>query len=236
MDRRAAVAALGRLFALAARWGMQEPLILAALLVAAGSAWLFIAIADEVSEGDTLTCDEWLLLALRSRADPADPLGPAWFEEMMRDFTALGGVGVLALMVLSAAGFLLMQGKRRAALLVLSATGSGALLGVALKLLFARPRPDLVPYASQVYSASFPSGHSLLAAVVYLTLGALLARVQPNRRLKVYLMGWALLMTLLVGVSRVYLGVHWPTDVLAGWTAGAAWAAMCWVVVVRGGG
>ena len=72
----------------------------------------------------------------------------------------------------------------------------------------------------------------MLAAVVYLTLGALLARVQPRRWLKAYVLGLAVVLTILIGLSRVYLGVHWPTDVLAGWTAGAAWGLMVWCVAL----
>ncbi|MBR9904520.1 MAG: phosphatase PAP2 family protein, partial [Gammaproteobacteria bacterium] len=100
-----------------------------------------------------------------------------------------------------------------------------------MKLGFDRPRPDLVPHEAMVYTASFPSGHSMMSAVTYLTLAALLIRVQPALRLKAYLLILAILLTLLVGISRVYLGVHWPTDVLAGWTAGASWAALCWIVM-----
>jgi undecaprenyl-diphosphatase len=107
------------------------------------------------------------------------------------------------------------------------------LLSTVLKMGFERPRPDLVPHATRVYTASFPSGHAMLSAVTYLTLGALLARVQPNRRLKAYLIGLALCITLLVGASRVYLGVHWPSDVLAGWCGGAAWAALCWFIALQ---
>ena len=106
------------------------------------------------------------------------------------------------------------------------------LVSTLTKLGFGRPRPDLVPHATQVYTASFPSGHAMMAAVTYLTLGALLARVQPRLRLKLYLIGLAATLTVLVGCSRVYLGVHWPTDVLAGWTLGAAWALGCWAIAL----
>ena len=190
----------------------------------------FIGIADEVLEGDTLRLDRWLLLALRASGDPGDPLGPAWLEEMFRDFTALGGFGVLSLLTLASVGYLWLQGLQRIALFVLLAIGGGLLLTLALKSGFDRPRPDLVSHGSMVYTSSFPSGHSMLAAVVYLTGGALLAVVHTARRVRVFLIGCAVLATLLVGVSRVYLGVHWPSDVLAGWAAGAAWAAACWLV------
>ena len=111
------------------------------------------------------------------------------------------------------------------------AIASGIALSFALKAGFDRPRPDLVPHGSVVYTTSFPSGHSMLAATVYPTLGALLARLQPEKRLKAYVL-LAILVTIAVGVSRVYLGVHWPTDVLAGWAAGATWATISWAAVL----
>jgi undecaprenyl-diphosphatase len=140
---------------------------------------------------------------------------------------------VLSFITLAVAGFLVLQRKTHAALFVLVAVGGGLLLSSLLKMGFDRPRPDLVPHGSVVYTASFPSGHSMMAAVTYLTLGALLARVQPRRSLKLYLLGLAVLLAVAVGVSRVYLGVHWPTDVLAGWALGAAWALLCWTVALR---
>jgi undecaprenyl-diphosphatase len=122
--------------------------------------------------------------------------------------------------------------KAHAALFVVAAVGGGMLLSTLLKMGFDRPRPDLVPHGALVYTASFPSGHATLSAVVYLTLGALLARVQPRFVLKFYLLGLAIVLTVTVGVSRVYLGVHWPTDVLAGWALGAAWALFCWAAAL----
>ncbi len=148
-----------------------------------------------------------------------------------RDFTALGGVAVLVLISLSALGYLLLARRYRAALFASIAVPGGMLLSTVMKMGYDRARPDLVPHETMVYTASFPSGHSMMSAVTYLTLAALLIRVQPALRLKAYLLIMATLLTLLVGVSRVYLGVHWPTDVLAGWTAGAAWAALCWLVM-----
>jgi undecaprenyl-diphosphatase len=199
--------------------------------VAAGGTWLFIEIADLVSAGESSTFDARVLLLMRSPGDRADPVGPAWIEELGRDFTALGGIAVLALITIAAAGFLALERKYRALVLIVVAVVGGLVLSTALKYLFARPRPDLVPHGSAVYTASFPSGHSMMSAITYLTLGALLARVQTRKRLKAYLLCLAIFLTLLVGISRVYLGVHWPTDVLAGWTVGAVWAILCWLVV-----
>jgi undecaprenyl-diphosphatase len=210
----------------------REVLLLAAIALAAASLVLFGQLTDEVLEGETHAFDETVLLALRSPADPADPIGPGWLEEQIRDVTALGSVSVLTLVSLAAVGFLILQGKRRTALLVVAAVGGGMLVSTLTKLGFDRPRPDLVPHAAQVYTASFPSSHAMMAAVTYLTLGALLARVQTRLRLKLYLIGLAATLTVLVGCSRVYLGVHWPTDVLAGWTLGAAWALGCWAIAL----
>jgi len=200
-----------------------------ALVILGLGVFALIGIAEEVLEGDTLRFDRWLLLALRAPGDPGDPLGPAGVEEMFRDFTALGGVGVLSLLTLASFGYLWLQGLRRVALFLLLAIAGGLLLSLALKSGFERPRPELVSHGAMVYTSSFPSGHSMLSAVVYLTGGALLAMVHSARRVRIYLIGCSVLATLLVGVSRVYLGVHWPSDVLAGWAAGAAWAAAWWL-------
>ena len=207
-----------------------EPRTLVVPLLIAACLWAFVGLADEVSEGETHAFDTWLLLALRNPADTADPLGPGWLEELGRDVTALGSVGILTAMTLSVAGFLWLQGNRRSMWLMLVAVGGGQLLSSLAKLGFDRPRPDLVPHGTLVYTTSFPSGHSMMAAVTYLTLATMVARVQPTRALKAYVLALAILVTVAVGVSRVYLGVHWPTDVLAGWTAGAAWALGCWLV------
>ncbi|MDQ2694778.1 MAG: phosphatase PAP2 family protein [Pseudomonadota bacterium] len=214
------------------RWlGRHELATLAVMAVAAGGIWLFALLAGEVMEGDTRAFDEAVLLAMRDPADRSDPLGPKWVEEMGRDFTALGGVGFLTLLTLAVVGYLVLERKVGAALFIVAAVVGGRLLSAALKYGFDRPRPDLVPHGSFVYTASFPSGHSMLAAITYLTLGVLLARVQPRRALKAYILILAIVVTVLVGISRVYLGVHWPTDVLAGWTAGAVWAMACWLAV-----
>ena len=186
-----------------------------------------------MGEGSTREFDRRLLLALRGRADPADPLGPRWLEEMARDLTGLGGVGILGLITAASVVYLLMMRKRHAAAFLAAAVGGGILLSTLFKAGFERPRPDLVTHLAHVYTASFPSGHSMMSAVAYLTLGALLARMHKGRVVQAFILGVAILITLLVGASRVYLGVHWPTDVLAGWAAGAAWACLCWLVALR---
>jgi undecaprenyl-diphosphatase len=207
-----------------------EPRLLALLAAIAACAWVFVSIADEVTEGETHAIDERLLLALRSPLDPSDPLGPGWLEELMRDVTAFGSVGILAAITAAATGYLLLLGKRGSALLVVVSVAGGQLASSLFKRGFDRPRPDLVPHEALTYTASFPSGHSMMSAVTYLTLAALLARVQPTRALRIYVLGLAIAITVAVGISRVYLGVHWPSDVLAGWTAGAGWALACWLV------
>jgi undecaprenyl-diphosphatase len=199
----------------------------------------FAGLADEVAEGDARWLDERLMLALRT-ADRTDPIGPLWLESAMVDITALGGFTVLALLSALAAGYLGIQRDWRAAALVIASASGGALISEGLKVGFARPRPDLVAQIVETTSMSFPSGHAMLSAVVYLTLGAMLARVQKRSALKAYVVLGAIALTLAIGASRVYLGVHWPTDVLAGWCLGAAWALLCWGgadwVAARAGG
>ncbi|TCK29093.1 undecaprenyl-diphosphatase [Ancylobacter aquaticus] len=211
---------------------LPELAVLLALLGATLGLLAFAFIADEVVEGETHAFDEAVLLAFRAPGDPADPLGPHWLEIVMRDVTALGGTTVLTLITLIVAGFLVMDGKRAAALFVLVATSGGGLLSYALKLGFERPRPDLVAHLVDVSTLSFPSGHAMGSAVTFLTLGVLIARTERKARLRAYALAVAVGLTLVVGFSRVYLGVHWPTDVLAGWCAGSAWALLCWIAVL----
>ena len=208
----------------------QEIVPIAIFLGIALPVLAFIEIADEVTEGEgeVRWFDEGLLLALRT-SDPADPIGPRWLETSVMDISALGGFAVLALVTLFAVGYLLTLNKWRNALMLLVATLGGTVISEGLKMGFNRPRPDLVAHIVETTSMSFPSGHAMLSAVTYLTLGALIARTQEKRSLRGYVLGAAILVTLLIGLSRIYLGVHWPTDVLAGWCLGAAWALICWV-------
>nr|WP_246352024.1 phosphatase PAP2 family protein [Sphingobium subterraneum] len=130
-------------------------------------------------------------------------------------------------MAAGVAGYLWVVQKRSAALLILASVGSGIAVSNALKIWFLRPRPEIVPHLVLIQTASFPSGHAMNAAVAYLTLGSVLASAQGDRGVRVYIMSVAVALTFVVGFSRIYLGVHWPTDVLAGWTMGSVWALLC---------
>jgi undecaprenyl-diphosphatase len=219
---------LGRWLALI-RGGKIEFRTLATLLIVVALLLVFGVVANEMNEGETRAFDNAVLLAMRNPANHADPIGPKWFEEAVRDVTSLGSSTVLIIIVSGTAGFLALSRARAAALLVLASVWGGSVLMQALKEMFGRVRPDVVSHSLVELTRSFPSGHSTLAAVTYLTLGALVARVQSSRPLKAYVLFVAITLTLLVGVSRVYLGLHWPTDVLAGWCLGAAWAMVCWI-------
>lgn len=210
--------------------GGHELSVVLVLLAILLSIWGFMFLAGEVADGDTPRFDEWALRALRRPNDLSQPLGPQWLAEVGRDLTALGGHAVLAIITLIVVGFLWLRRMYGAMTLVLVATLGGVLVSSLLKDHFHRPRPNLVPHLMQVYSSSFPSGHSMLSATVYLTLGTLLGQFVRELRVKAYFLLVALGLTLLVGVSRVYLGVHYPTDVLAGWSAGLAWALLCWLI------
>ena len=199
-------------------------LVLLGLLVIVLGLWGFIALLDEVREGGTPAFDQRLIYWCHAHP------GPLWLQDVGRDLTALGGVTVLTLVVGATTGYLLIARKRGAAGLVIVATAGGLIISSVIKHFVSRDRPPRDFQAAYVFTKSFPSGHSMLSAVTYLTLGVLLAQVTRGRALKLYFIGIALALTLLVGCSRVYLRVHWPTDVLAGWSAGLAWAVICLLV------
>jgi undecaprenyl-diphosphatase len=207
-----------------------EPIALVVLAIGTASLWGFIELAGDVLEGDTEAFDRWAVEVLRDPENPADPVGPRWVEEVARDVSALGGFAWITFATAAIAIFLWLDGKTHMAAFLVGAAISGALVTLLLKNSFDRPRPDLVPHLSHVYTSSFPSGHSMNAAVVYLTLGSLLAAVIAKIDLKIYVLAVAILLTIAVGASRVYLGVHYPTDVLAGWLAGLLWALVCWLI------
>jgi undecaprenyl-diphosphatase len=207
-----------------------ETRTLLVLLFIAGALWGFWELADDLLRGGTHEFDESLLLGLREVGDPDDPIGGGNVEEAMRDLTALGGATWLIFLTAAAAGALALMRQGRSALLLIGAVVGGQILSHVTKGFFDRPRPDLVSHEAYVHTASFPSGHSMMAAVTYLTLAVMLARATRPRRLKAYYLALAVVLTVAVGVSRVYLGVHWPSDVLAGWMIGAAWALLLYTV------
>ena len=223
--------ALRRVIVRFTNWaGGADLMVLLMLFVLAASVWAFLQLVGTVREGETQRLDERILLCLRDPADPSVPIGPAWAGEVGRDLTAVGGVAFLCLITGSVAGFFLLCRKYHALVLLLATILGGLLITLLLKGAITRPRPSVVPHLSHVGTTSFPSGHSLLSVVVYLTLGSILARMVQARRLKLYFLAVALLLSLLVGLSRVYLGVHYPSDVLASWAAGLGWAVLCWLL------
>jgi undecaprenyl-diphosphatase len=198
-----------------------------------GALWAFFNVASEVGEGDTAALDHKILLALRNPADLSDPIGSRSFEEAMRDVTGLGGFTVVTLVTVVAVLAFLMHGRRRHALVMAGAVLLAEISSDLAKAFYNRPRPELVPHGSYVYSASFPSGHSTMAAATYLTLAVLIASLEPNRATKAMVFVLAFILMAAIGFSRVYLGVHWPSDVLAGWSLGAAWALAGWTALRR---
>jgi undecaprenyl-diphosphatase len=202
------------------------------IIVVVGALFGLIALMDGVVEGSTRAFDTAILKVFRISTNLAEPIGPPWLPDMVRDLTSLGSTAVLTLITVGAIGYLLIDRKPGVALFVLVAIGGGTTVSSILKIGVQRTRPDLVPALVHENSPSFPSGHAMLSTVTYLTIGVILARVQSSRRMKIYILTAAAVVALIVGVSRVYLGVHWPTDVLAGWCAGAAWALFCWLIAL----
>ena len=208
---------------------IEFPVLLAGLVIA-GGLWGFEELMEVARASTPHAFDTEILLAFRKAGQPDSPIGPPWLEGAMRDITSLGSGSVLVLIVTAVIVYLLMIRRPATALLIFVAVAGGQVLSSLLKAGIDRPRPDLVSHLVNETSFSFPSGHAMLSAVTYLTLGSLAARFLHGRTTKIFVLCLAVLTTVLVGISRVYLGVHWPSDVLAGWCAGFAWAMLCWLV------
>jgi undecaprenyl-diphosphatase len=198
------------------------------LALAASAAWAFAAVAETMSEGESHSIDRRIVFALRDASDPSDPIGPAWFEEIARDVTGLGGITVLGMASLAVIIYVLLRRAYKSAVVIAIAVVGAQLASSLLKLGFDRQRPELVPHLTEVYTASFPSGHAMVSTAVYLTFATQLASLHRDIVIRGYLIATALALVTVIGASRVYLGVHWPTDVLAGWAAGGAWALVVW--------
>lgn len=210
--------------------GRAEVVLLSCALVVVLVVIQFIELVGEVREGDTGEFDRWAVRSFRRADEPGTPIGPAWVRGVGLDITALGGHAIIILVAAAVGLFLALKRQWRAMWLVLAASVGAAALSALSKHLIGRERPDIVPHLREVTTPSFPSGHATLAAAVYLTLGAVLAQVVTGRWARAYCLLLPMVVVVAVGISRVYLGVHYPTDVLGGWALGLAWALACWAV------
>ena len=209
----------------------NEAPLLAAIAIISGLTLAFLQIADEMLEGEMEQFDNSILMLFRDPTNVDQVIGPAWVHEMVRDITALGSFSLLGLVVLGVCVYLVMARMQAAAVLVVTSVLGGTILSTVLKMSYNRPRPDLSAMSEQ-FTASFPSGHAMLSAVTFLTLGAVLAHLAPTRALRVFAFSLAMFLTVIVGSSRIFMGVHYPSDVLAGWCLGAAWALLCSTVAM----
>ncbi len=187
-------------------------------------------IALEIASGGGSRLDAAILVALRTPGDLAKPIGPGWMLQSAIDLSALGGFTFIWLFTAATSGFLALVRRWAALGLFLTAIVGASVLNALVKFSFHRGRPQVVPHLAEVSNASFPSGHAMISAATYMTVGALLAHTQPSRAVRLYLLSLAAVLSILIGLSRLYLGVHWPSDVLAGWAFGSAWALMFWIV------
>ncbi|HEY5895828.1 MAG TPA: phosphatase PAP2 family protein [Chthoniobacterales bacterium] len=210
----------------------REFVLLVSIVILTGSLWLFVAVTDEVREEEPHSTEKQIMRALRRADDPSQPIGPSWIKPASIELSALGSGSVLTLITAIAVGYLLMERNTAGAAFVLLATAGGAVLSQLLKAAFARDRPNVVPHLAAFTNTSYPSGHTMLSTIVYLTLAMVIAETLGARQRKLYVLAAALLIAFLVGVSRVVIGVHYPTDVLAGWTAGSVWALLCLLAVM----
>lgn len=191
------------------------PLAVGVVLIALGFAGLLSAPVHAL--------DTRILLALRNPANPAQLAGPLWFQDMLRDFMGLGGIGVLVLFIAGGLGILWLAARRREAWWFLGGVIGAFIIASVMKRLIGRPRPELIPHETYVFTASFPSGNTLMATVVWLLLAFALADAVGRRAVRDYAVFGALVIAALVGVARVYMGVHWPSDVIEAWGIGIAW-------------
>jgi undecaprenyl-diphosphatase len=204
-----------------------ETEILLKVFACAICTWTFVKLAGKIRKGRTDEIDNQILRALRKPENPDVPIGPKWLLEVARDITALGSGADLSVASVILIGFLCLNRRFRAAGYLIASTGSGLLMCRILKEFFVRSRPTVVTPLTHFDPESFPSGHSMGSALVYLTLGGVISRQVKGSIAKFYFLSVAFSITLLVGISRLYLGVHYPSDVLAGWAAGSLWSSAC---------
>lgn len=208
----------------------HPPWAFIALAALAGAVLVIALLGATIARGSQFAFDSAIMLALRTPGDLATPAGPAWLKQVMVDVTALGGETVLTIVVALAVGFLLAGRHLLTAALVFGGTVSGTIAVAVGKRLVGRERPALVDHLVEVSSASFPSGHASNSAIIYLTIALTVMQIVPQRRARWFLLGATIALVLTIGASRVYLGVHWPSDVIAGWSAGMMWALAWWAL------
>jgi undecaprenyl-diphosphatase len=204
---------------------LLKPLVIG--FVAAALAFAFAKLGNEVGEGETRIFDLQIL-----QFSQLMRLTNPWLADVMRDLSGLGSTTVLTLFTVATVGYLALVSARLTALMVATSTLTGTMLVSVFKVAFGRLRPDSAYAEFWVPSLSFPSGHASMSAIVFLTLGTLMASTRERRSERVYFLGAASLLTVLVGFSRIGLGVHWATDVLGGWAFGSAWA-LGWLLLAR---
>lgn len=203
---------------------------LAALIGVGVALAVFQDVADDQDEEDGKASDWRILKALRKNGNPGDPIGPPWLKESLVETSALGSITVLTGVTAVTAGGLLLAGKRRHAVITASVFTGALALSEGLKNLFKRSRPPPEYRAGEVVNESFPSGHALLSAASFLSLGILFAHRTKTTALRSFAILTGAATAAAVGFSRVFLGVHWANDVVGGWAAGSAWAATCWLL------
>ncbi|MEO6094078.1 MAG: phosphatase PAP2 family protein [Novosphingobium sp.] len=202
-------------------------------LLASLFCWLgFAGVVVAVNAGATGGFDRVGLMIWRSPV-VLTPLGPVWLLEAVRDLTALGGVLLRNVFALGAVVALLFISLRREAALLALTIASGWLVDGAIKHAVGRPRPTIVPHLTEAGGSSFPSGHSFNSAVVYIAIALAFATLSTREAVRITIIGAALLASLVIAWSRVWLGVHFPSDVVAGWLGGAGWAFLAQALLYR---
>ena len=208
----------------------RESILLAVLVLMGTTGWIFHDIQDDIRSGTPSDLDERILLLFRVPGSPEVLRGPGWIENAVRDLTSLGGRAVLTLVTLAVSGFFLLRRQFRPLIFLWIVVISGTVLMGELKTFYARPRPGLSLRLAGESSLSFPSGHAMMSTMIYMTLAVMVAEFQKSGRLRVYIVGFAAFLATLIGLTRVILGMHYPSDVVAGWTVGLCWALFCWLV------
>lgn len=204
--------------------------VILTIFFVAFALYLFIEFSSEMKEGELTAIDNFILAALRDPNDPGKLIGPVWLLWFMQEISHLGGIYAMSSITAISALLFALKKRFRTLLCFLISISGGTLIMLLLKHFFNRPRPSVVPHLAEFTLGSYPSGHSMVSAIVYLTLGVLLARSTKSLKLRIIYLVTAGLLTFLIGISRCFLGVHYPSDVLAGWCAGVLWAALSYLL------